>query len=102
MAKIDIVRKAAVKAGRKFGLKNVQVEPARGNAKYCVSFEQNGTPHTVHFGHKAYEDFHDHKDRLRQQRFIRRSSGITNAQGQLTRDLPSTPNFWSMRALWAY
>ena len=85
MAKIDIVRKAAVKAGRKFGLKNVQVEPStRGNAKYCVSFEQNGTPHTVHFGHKAYEDFHDHKDRLRQQRYLRRSSGITTVKSLTT------------------
>ena len=65
----------------------------------------------VHFGQKGYQHFKDatgllpksqnHGDEKRRQNYLTRSAKIKNKKGQLTKDLPSSPNYHSRVALWA-
>ena len=60
----------------------------------------------VHFGNPSYQHFKDktgiwkkldHNDPERRKNY---SSGIKNKQGQLTKDIPSSPNYHAIRILW--
>jgi len=55
----------------------------------------------VYFGHRDYEDFTQHGDLKRRRSYLRRSAGIRNWRGQLTKDDPRSANYWSRRVLWA-
>ena len=103
MSKLDTVRKLAKAAGKKFHLQSVKVEASTvGNKKYKVTFTADGTSHTVHFGHRNYEDFLDHNDPERQKRYLKRATAITNCNNQNTCNLPTAPNFWATRVLWRH
>jgi len=63
----------------------------------------------VHFGNPNYQQFKDktgiwksldHGDPKRRKNYLSRSSGIKNKQGQLTKDIPSSPNYHAIRILW--
>jgi hypothetical protein len=63
----------------------------------------------VHFGNPQYQHFKDktgiwksldHGDPKRRKNYLARSSGIKNKQGQLTKDIPSSPNYHAIRILW--
>ena len=63
----------------------------------------------VHFGNPSYQHFKDktgiwkkldHEDPKRRKNYLSRSSGIKNKQGQLTKDIPSSPNYHAIRILW--
>ena len=63
----------------------------------------------VHFGNPNYQQFKDktgiwkkldHLDPERRRNYLSRSSGIKNKQGQLTKDIPSSPNYHAIRILW--
>ena len=63
----------------------------------------------VHFGNPNYQQFKDktgiwkkldHNDTERRKNYLARSSGIKNKQGQLTKDIPSSPNYHAIRILW--
>ena len=40
----------------------------------------------IHFGHSLYEDFTQHKDQKRRENYCKRSAGIRDKQGRLTKD----------------
>lgn len=103
MTKLQAVQSAAKRCAKQFGLKGVTVVPAvTGHAKYVVSFEYKGRHYTIRFGHKDFEDYHDHKDKQRRDRYIARASQIRNKSGALTRDDPTSRNCWAMHCLWQY
>ncbi len=63
----------------------------------------------VHFGNPNYQQFKDktgiwkeldHNDDKRRKNYLNRASGIKNKQGQLTKDIPSSPNYHAIRILW--
>ena len=54
----------------------------------------------VHFGHRDYEDFTQHKDPDRRENYLSRSAGIRDGKGRLTKDNPASANYWSRRYLW--
>jgi len=63
----------------------------------------------VHFGNPNYQQFKDktgiwksldHGDPKRRKNYLNRASGIKNKQGQLTKDIPSSPNYHAIRILW--
>jgi len=54
----------------------------------------------VHFGHRDYEDFTQHRDPGRRENYLSRSAGIRDGKGRLTKDNPSSANYWSRRYLW--
>jgi hypothetical protein len=65
----------------------------------------------VHFGQIGYQHFKDatgllpksqnHGDQKRRQNYLTRTAKIKNKKGQLTKDLPSSPNFHARKILWA-
>lgn len=55
----------------------------------------------VSFGAPAYQDYTQHSDNKRRENYLRRSAGIRNGAGDLTKDDPLSANYWSRRFLWA-
>lgn len=64
----------------------------------------------IHFGQKGYEHFFDktglldkklnHKDEQRRERYLKRSKGIKDKNGNLTYKNPESANFHSINILW--
>ena len=67
----------------------------RKNNKYMV--EYNGKK--IHFGSVNTEDFVIHKDPVRRDKYLTKAMKITNKDGQLTHQLPTYPNYWSVKLL---
>ena len=64
---------------------------------------------TIHFGSRRMGHFRDktgiwssknHNDPKRRKNYLSRSGGIKNKAGQLTKNLPSSPNYHARRVLW--
>ena len=72
----------------------------RKNKKKMVLVKRGDKVKVVHFGHKGYEDFTQHKDKKRRKNYLTRSAGIKNKSGQLTKNDPFSPNYWARRELW--
>lgn len=68
----------------------------RKNKKYRVEFNNN----KIDFGQKDYSDYTIHKDKERKRSYLRRSTAITNKEGELTFDNPNYANFWAINLLW--
>jgi hypothetical protein len=51
----------------------------------------------IHFGDSNYR--HNYSEKARQS-YLARSAGITDGDGNLTKDDPLSPNYWSRRVLW--
>lgn len=64
----------------------------------------------IYFGQKGYEHFFDktglldkklnHKDEKRKERYLKRSKGIKDKNGNLTYKNPESANFHSINILW--
>ncbi len=63
----------------------------------------------VHFGFTGMKHFKDktgiwrdldHNDPKRRKSYLARSGGIKNKKGQLTKNIPSSPNYHARRVLW--
>ena len=67
----------------------------RKNNKYMV--EYNGKK--IHFGSVNTEDFIIHKDSNRRDKYLTKAMKITNKDGDLSYQLPSCPNYWSIKLL---
>ena len=67
----------------------------RKNNKYMV--EYNGKK--IHFGSANTEDYLTKKDPIRRGIYLRKAKKITNKDGELTYQLPSYPNYWSVNLL---
>jgi len=68
----------------------------RKNKKFMVLWKGK----YIHFGHSDYEDYSVHNDKKRRESYLKRSRGIRNKDGTLTKNDPMSPNFWSIRLLW--
>jgi len=63
----------------------------------------------LHFGARDMQHFKDktgiwkeldHGDKKRRMNYLNRASGIKNKKGELTKDMPSSPNYHAIRILW--
>tara|TARA_R100001015_G_C4630916_1_gene192967 strand:- start:2397 stop:2675 length:279 start_codon:yes stop_codon:yes gene_type:complete len=63
----------------------------------------------IHFGNIKYEHFRDktgiweklnHNNETRRKNYLRRSAGIKDKNGKLTKDNPNTANYHARRILW--
>ena len=59
--------------------------------------EYNGKK--IHFGSTNTEGFIIHKDPNRRDKYLTKAMKITNKDGQLTHQLPTYPNYWSIKLL---
>ena len=64
----------------------------RKNSKYMVEYSSK----KIHFGSVNTEDF---KDPDRRDKYLTKAMKITNKNGELTYQLPTYPNFWSVKLL---
>ena len=53
----------------------------------------------IHFSSANSEDFIIHKDPVRRDKYLTKAMKITNKNGELTHQLPSYPNYWSIKLL---
>jgi len=60
----------------------------------------NGNPKLIHYGHKDYQDFTQHKDPKRRESYLKRAKGIKNKEGKLTYKDKNTKNYWAIKDLW--
>jgi hypothetical protein len=65
-----------------------------------VKDEKTGKPKLIHFGQKGYSDFTKHGDKKRRENYLKRSGGIRDGKGRLTKDNKNTANYWARRILW--
>ena len=68
--------------------------------KGMVYVKDGNNKKLIHFGDSNMKDFRQHKDPARRKNYLERSGGIRNKQGQLTKGLKTSANYWSRRVLW--
>ena len=68
--------------------------------KMVVLARAKGKTKLIHFGDKHMQDFRQHRDLKRRASYLKRSSGIRNKQGELTKDNKLSANYWSRKILW--
>lgn len=75
----------------------------RKNKKYAVlvSDPRTGKDKIVHYGDTRFEDFTQHKDLYRREKYLKRATQIRDKNGNLTKDDPTSANYWAIRHLWA-
>ena len=56
----------------------------------------------VHFGDTRYQDYTQHRDKIRRAAYIARASQIRDKSGRLSIKNPYSPNYWAARILWRY
>ena len=80
------------KKAKKLGATSLDYSKRKNN-KYMV--EYNGKK--IHFGSANTEDFIIHKDPDRRDKYLTKAMKITNKNGELTYQLPTYPNYWSVK-----
>ena len=70
------------------------------NKKMRAIFKYKDVEHHVDFGHIEYQDYRQHRDKVRRNNYLTRSGGIKDKAGHLTKDNVLSPNYWSRRILW--
>ena len=82
------------KKAKKLGADSLQYSK-RKNYKYLIEYDNK----KIHFGSANSEDFITHKDPVRRDKYLTKAKKITNKDGQLTYQLPSYSNYWSVKLL---
>ena len=82
------------KKAKKLGADSLQYSK-RKNYKYMVEYNDK----KIHFGCTKTEDYITHHDPLRREKYHAKAKRITNKDGQLTHQIPSYPNYWSVNLL---
>ena len=75
----------------------VPVKSTRKNKKFKVLTPSGNI---IHFGQKGYEDFTQHKDEKRRRSYCKRSAGIKDKSGKLTKNNKESANYYSRKFLW--
>jgi hypothetical protein len=70
------------------------------NKKMSVYVMKDNKKKLIHFGDSKMKDYTQHKDKKRRQNYLKRSAGIRDGQGKLTKDDKNTANYWARRMLW--
>ena len=89
-----MISKDFKKKAKKLGATSLDYSKRKNN-KYMV--EYNGKK--IHFGSVNTEDFIIHKDPDRRDKYRVKAMKITKKDGELTYQLPSYPNYWSVKLL---
>ena len=63
--------------------------------KYVIEYDGK----KIHFGSANTEDYLTHNDPVRRDKYLTKAKKISNKDGQLTYQIPSYPNYWSVKLL---
>lgn len=72
------------------------VKSERKNKKFKVLTKTG----IIHFGDSRYKDFTQHKDKKRRENYCKRSAGIRDKKGKLTKNNKESANYYSRKFLW--
>lgn len=80
-------------------------KPFKSNRQFkkyqvCVK-DTDGSIKNIHFGDVRYKDFTQHKDSERKRNYLKRSAGIKDSSGKLTKDNKLSANYWARKYLWS-
>ena len=75
----------------------VPIKSDRKNKKFKVLTPKGKI---IHFGYSPMEDFTQHEDKKRRESYCKRSAGIKDKQGRLTKNNKESANYYSRRHLW--
>ena len=67
----------------------------RKNYKYIIEYNNK----KIQFGSANTEDYLTHKDPVRRDKYLSKAKKISNKDGQLTYQIPTYPNYWSVKLL---
>ena len=93
LAQGDDFKKLQKKA-KKLGAVSLEYSK-RKNYKYLVEYDNK----KIHVGSANTEDYLTLKDPVRRDKYLSKAKKITNKDGQLTYQIPSYPNYWSVKLL---
>ena len=93
LAQGDDFKKRQKKA-KKLGADPLQYSK-RKNYKYLIEYDNK----KIHFGSANTEDYITHKDPVRRDKYLTKAKKNSNKDGQLTHQIPSYPNYWSVNLL---
>jgi hypothetical protein len=65
--------------------------------KKMVTIKVGNKISTIHFGQKGYR--HNYSERA-WENYMKRSAGIRDGKGRLTKDNPTSANYWARKVLW--
>ena len=82
------------KKAKKLGTSSLDYSK-RTNYKYIIEYDNK----KIHFGSANTEDYLTHKDPVRRDKYLTKAKKITNKDGQLTYQILSYPNYWSVNRL---
>lgn len=71
-----------------------------GKHKMKVLAKKGDQIKVVRFGHKDYEDFRQHGSEKRRANYLKRSAGIRDGSGKLTKNDKFSANYWARTRLW--
>ena len=82
------------KKAKKLGASSLDYSK-RKNYKYIIEYDNK----KIHFGSVNTEDNLTHKDPVRREKYLSKAKKISNKDGQLSYQIPSYPNYWSVKLL---
>ncbi|MGA1354052.1 MAG: NUDIX domain-containing protein [Candidatus Limnocylindrus sp.] len=99
MSSLTFAKLAGVEyRGHTFPGYNQPIEaPAGDTHKMMVLAKKGGDVKLVRFGHRAYK--HNYSPEAKAN-YLKRSAGIRDKSGNLTKDDPFSPNYWARKHLW--
>ena len=89
-----MITKDFKKRQKKLGASSLDYSKRKNN-KYVVEYGNK----KIHFGSANTEDYLTHKDPDRRDKYLTKAMKISNKDGQLTHQLPTYPNYWSIKLL---
>ena len=73
------------------------VKSTRADKKRMVLAEKSGCLKLIHFGDPEYR--HNYSDKARES-YLKRSAGIRDREGNLTKNNKHSANYWARKILW--
>tara|TARA_R110001632_G_scaffold46607_3_gene118380 strand:+ start:1564 stop:1836 length:273 start_codon:yes stop_codon:yes gene_type:complete len=77
------------------------VKSSKPEKKGMVYVLKNGQKKLIHFGDSSYKDFKSGASKEQRKSYLKRSAGIKNKEGKLTKNDKNSANYWSRKILWS-
>jgi hypothetical protein len=82
------------------GFNKPKKAPAGDSAKKMVLAKKGDDVKLVKYGLRGYEDYTQHGSEKRRENYLKRSGGIRDKSGKLTKDDKFSANHWARKDLW--
>lgn len=82
------------------GFNKPKTAPSGSQHKKIVLAKKGDEVKLVSYGHRGYEDYTQHGSEKRRDNYLRRSAGIRDKNGNLTKNDVFSANHWARKDLW--